>query len=437
MRHPTLLPLTATAARPGAPSTRREWLMRQGLAALGAGLPGAWAQGAAGEGTNRGPAHWAAAWAAAERDRSRQLVAPGLGARPPLVLHGQTVRLRVQVAMGGTQWRVRLTNRWGLEPLAIDAATLALATGGAALSPRSVVALRFGGQPGLTLAPGATQWSDAAALPARAGQALAVSFHLPRPYTVAAGYPVPRAAGGSWLLPGAQSAQPAPRDARPLDWAPALAGIDVLAPPATRVLVAFGDSLTDGTGAGDTGLGSYPLRLAARLRGGQPPVSVVNTGIGGNRLLQDGAGEAAVARFARDVLAQSGVTHTLVLIGINDLNFGLPVAHLPAAEQLALGLQLLIAAARERGVKLLLGTLPPFAGSPAWTEDKEREREALNRWIRGRQDVEAVVDFDAALRDPAQPQRLRADFDGGDHLHPNAAGLAAMADAVSLDELRE
>lgn len=269
---------------------------------------------------------------------------------------------------------------------------------------------------------------------------------MARPFSLAAGYPITREGGAGWVMPGDQCQQAQPRDAQAMDWAPALNAVDVQAPRHARLLVAFGDSLTDAGGAGDSQLGSYPLRLAARVRDLRPPVSVVNAGIGGNRLLRDGAGDSALRRFERDVLQQSGITHTLVLLGINDIGFGTlngelsPLA--PAAQradppQLIAGFEQLMAAARAHGVQLLLGTLMPFGGAATWSDENERKRQAINRWIRGRQDVAAVVDFDAALRDAAAPHRLRAEFDSGDHLHPNAAGLAAMADAVDLSELKE
>lgn len=434
----------STCALRGPAPTRRDWLLGQ-LGLLFCASKGALAQDT--PPTNSNGPRWLATWAVAERDYRRQMVAPGQPARPPRALNDQTVRLRFSPALGGRQWRVRLSNRWALEPLLIDEASLALATGGAALSPRSIVPLRFGGgESGLTLAPGAAAWSDAVSLSARAGQTLALSFHVARPFSVAAGYPVQRADGACWLLPGNQCRQARPERAQAQDWAPALSAVDVMAPRDARLLVAFGDSLTEAGGAADTVLGSYPQRLAVRLRDQRPPVSVVNTGLGGNRLLRDGVGDSALQRFEREVLQQSGITHALVLIGINDIGFGTlngersalaPASQLADAPQLIAGLQKLQAAAQARGVKLLLGTLLPFGGAATWSEHNEAQRQAVNRWIRGRQDIAGVVDFDAATRDEAHPLRLRPEFDSGDHLHLNAAGLAAMADAVDLEEIRE
>ncbi|MGO4390263.1 SGNH/GDSL hydrolase family protein [Variovorax sp. M-6] len=211
----------------------------------------------------------------------------------------------------------------------------------------------------------------------------------------------------------------------------------------TGVVVAFGDSITEGAGAVEEQGRPvrYPERLAARLRaksGGAAPVAVINAGISGNRLLADGVGPKGIARFERDVLAQRGVTHVVILLGINDIGFSMPegaagpIRGQPTADQLTAGLQHLIEQASARGVKTLLGTLLPFKGSTYWSKEKEARREAVNRWIRSRRDVHAVVDFDAALRDPSNPQSLNPVHDSGDHLHPGNAGYAAMTDAIDL-----
>ena len=211
----------------------------------------------------------------------------------------------------------------------------------------------------------------------------------------------------------------------------------------TGVVVAFGDSITEGAGVVEEQGRPvrYPERLAARLRakpGGAAPVAVINAGISGNRLLADGVGPKGIARFERDVLAQRGVTHVVILLGINDIGFSMPegaagpIRGQPAADQIAAGLQQLIEQARARGVKTLLGTLPPFKGSAYWNKENESRRQAVNRWIRGRQDIGGVVDFDAALRDPSDPQALNPVNDSGDHLHPGNAGYAAMANAIDL-----
>lgn len=214
------------------------------------------------------------------------------------------------------------------------------------------------------------------------------------------------------------------------------------------VVVTFGDSITAGAGAvEDQGRPvRYPERLAARLRekpGDAGAPKVVNAGISGNRLLANGVGPKGIDRFASDALAQRGLTHVVILIGINDIGFSVPegaagpVRGQPPAEEITAGLERLIQQANARGVKVLLGTLLPFKGSSYWSREKESRRDAVNRWIRSRHHVEAVVDFDAVMRDAADPQMLKAAYDSGDHLHPGNAGYAAMADAIDLRALRK
>ncbi|HUM12719.1 MAG TPA: SGNH/GDSL hydrolase family protein [Myxococcaceae bacterium] len=203
------------------------------------------------------------------------------------------------------------------------------------------------------------------------------------------------------------------------------------------VVVTFGDSLTEGSGSTGT---PWPEVLAERLhaRGGGRAPRVVNTGIGGNRLLRDGYGESGLARFDRDVLARPDVRWVTVLAGINDLGFPgcvEPDAPRVTAEELIAAHRQLIARAHAAGLKIYLGTLLPFEGttSPGYfAADKERARQAVNAWIRTSDEPDGVIDFDAATRDPDHPTRLRPAYDSGDHLHPSTAGHRAMGEAVEL-----
>jgi len=206
-----------------------------------------------------------------------------------------------------------------------------------------------------------------------------------------------------------------------------------------HVVVALGDSLTGGFGSTPDTDRRWTDRLAERLAAKKAAVSVVNAGIGGNRLLHDFIGPNALSRFDRDVLSQSGVTHVIVMIGIND--FGLPGGRkLPqeevTPEQMAVGLRQLIGRAHARGVKVLAGTLPPFGPIPErpgyYSETSAAKREALNQWLRSSKEFDGVIDFDAALRDPKDPKSLLPAYDSGDHLDPNDDGYKAMADAVEL-----
>lgn len=388
-------------------------------------------------------AEWVAGWIAAAHDHRALLLPLGV---PPLVLQDQTVRQRMLVAAGGDALRVCFSNRFGDQPLVIDAAGVGRSTGPDALSPGGLRPLRFDGRPGTTIAPHTERWSDPVALEVAADQRLAVSLHLPQPTVVATGHAsIPMT---SQAAPGDQvmhSRLGAPVD---LPWNPIVTGIDVRPARAAKVVVAFGDSITQGAGASDSAVTSYPARLATRLRGAReaPPVVVLNAGLSGNRLLRDGTGPRGLARFAHDVLAVSGVTHAILLIGINDIGWGTTNGERPAwlvppwdvatPEAITAGLQRLIEQARGAGVKLLLGTLTPFRGSPYWSEENERTRQAVNRWVRGRQDI-AVIDFDAAMRAKDEPLALHPPFDSGDHLHPSEAGFAAMAAAADVPDLRE
>ena len=391
-------------------------------------------------------ADWAGAWAAAAQDLAMTADAGG----PDATLQAAaTLRQRVHPLLAGDRVRVRFSNAFGREPLHIASASIARSTGGDAISPVAVQALHFNhGRSGVVIPPGAQAWSDEAAIAADPRQALAVSFRLERNTPARTVHRQPL--GATSVGNGTEVSAPRLQGPRPAAWNHVVTGLDVQRTPAdTRVVVAFGDSITEGVGStNDVAPRPYPERLAARLREGaaaSSAVAVLNLGIGGNRLLADRTGPSGLSRFERDVLSQSGVTHAIILIGINDIGVGVLARHLPpsvtggsaSAEQLIAGLQQLTARARARGVKVLLGTLLPFKGSGYWNDDSEVWRQAVNRWIRGRQGVDGVIDFDAALRDENDHQALNPTYDSGDHLHPNDAGNAAMAAAVDLRELRE
>lgn len=391
---------------------------------------------------------WAASWAAAAQDQA-QLPAPVGAATPPspeiASLSGRTWRQALQPTLGGKQVRVRFSNFFGKAPLHIAAASLAGATGGPAVSPASLRRLRFDGRSEVSIPPGQDRWSDALRFDVDPAQRLAVSFHVVDAAPFATIHYLP--AGLAWSVPGNAVMNSNWRNPRPSASNHVVTGLDVLAAPDARVVVAFGDSITEGVGSKDREAvpTRYPDRLAARLRpvSGDPGrFSVINAGISGNRLLADVVGPKGLARFDRDVLWQSGVTHVVILIGINDIGFslpegGAPAAGLPSADQITMGLQQLIQRARDKGVKVLLGTLLPFRGAGYWSEEKEARRQAVNRWIRSRTDVDAIVDFDAVMRNPGRPDTLSGFYDSGDHLHPGNTGYAAMAGAIDLRELHE
>ncbi len=221
-----------------------------------------------------------------------------------------------------------------------------------------------------------------------------------------------------------------------------LAGIDVQAAPAAAAIVAFGDSITDGYSTTPDADTPWPSILARRLAAvrGLAPRAVVNVGISGNRILREGAGSSALARFDRDVLSRPGARWVLLLEGINDISFG-EIPGLPASEKATLddllaGYRQLIARSRIHGLRVIGGTLTPYEGVPTYTPAGERMRQQINQWIRTGGEFDAVIDFDAAVRDPQQPTRLLPRFDSGDHIHPNDAGNEAMATAIDLELFR-
>ncbi len=233
-----------------------------------------------------------------------------------------------------------------------------------------------------------------------------------------------------------------------------LADVEVWAPEQAAATVAFGDSITDGVGAKQGDYTDWPDMLAKRLgdEKAAPPLAVVNEGIGGNRVLYDGAGVSALARFDRDVLAQPGVKNLIILEAINDIGWPhmkpprppngdapreMPFVHqMVTAQDLIMGMQQLIDRAHQQGIRVFGATLTPYEGANYYTEDGEATRQEVNRWIRTGGKFDGFFDFDAAVRDPNHPGMFLAANDSGDHLHPSAAGFKAMAGAVDLAVLR-
>jgi lysophospholipase L1-like esterase len=210
-----------------------------------------------------------------------------------------------------------------------------------------------------------------------------------------------------------------------------LARIEVMAPGQAGAIVTIGDSITDGTGSTTDANNRWPDHLARRLKKAGLRMAVLNAGIGGNRVLSDGSGPGALARFDRDVIAQTGVTHVIVLEGINDIGQGRQNAS-PSADDLIAAHKQMIERAHSRGIRIFGATLTPFEGANYWTPEGEAKRQALNEWIRTSKAYDAVFDFDAAVRDPKHPTKTLAQYDPGDHLHLNAAGYEAVANTIDL-----
>lgn len=360
---------------------------------------------------------------------------PGQPHIAPEVATDRTIREVAHLSVGGESLRVKVSNRFGSAPLAFGAVHVARSTGGFSIDTTTDRALTFGGSTLVTIAPGAEAASDAVALPVPALSDVAVSFYVASATPLSTGHKSTTSTSAS--MPG--NAIPAVTftgsTSPKVYW---LTEIDASSAQSTSVVVAFGDSITDGSQSTPGSHTSYPEQLAARASSATSPrIAVVNAGIGGNRWLQDDPGPAGVSRFDRDVLGVQGVTHAVILLGINDFQVARAFNQAPVtAEALISATIQTISQAKAHNVKVLLGTLTPYKGAALFNAQDEAQREAYNAWVRGNKDVAAIVDFDAALRDPDDPQSLAPQFASPDHLHPNDAGYAAMAAAVNLATLR-
>jgi lysophospholipase L1-like esterase len=348
----------------------------------------------------------------------------------------------MHLSIGGDVLRVHLSNVFGTAPLHFTSVHIARPT--SAASPRIDAstdrALTFSGRPDVAIPAGAEYISDPIAFAAGAQSNLVITFHIDEPPVGETSHPGSRAT--SYLVHGDHVADAELRGAIKFDHWFNIGGVDVSAPPGAAAIVALGDSITDGRGSTTNGNDRWTDDLARRLLEEMPghPLSVLNAGIGGNRLLADGLGPNALARFDRDVLTQPGVRYLIVLEGVNDIGtFGQEVsqpqsAHEALVHAIVGAYEQMILRAHAHGIRVFGGTLTPFAGSTYYKTGplSEADREAVNRWIREPGHFDAVIDFDKALRDLERPEQLRPVYDSGDHLHPSPAGYRAMAAAVPL-----
>ncbi|HET9529782.1 MAG TPA: SGNH/GDSL hydrolase family protein, partial [Blastocatellia bacterium] len=309
----------------------------------------------------------------------------------------------------------------------------ALRESGAAIVPGSDRTLTFGGQPSITISPGAIVLSDPVDLDVPSLGDLAVSIFVPGVTGPATWHFV--SLQTSYVSPPgdytASNVMPVASTTQAWFW---LAGVDVMTSKQTGAIVTFGDSVTDGTQSTPDTNNRWPDHLALRLMAqpGNHKMGVLNGAITGNRLLNDIIGPNGLARFDRDVLTQTGVTHVIVLLGNNDILFVFSPADIVTVDHIIQGYRQLIQRAHARGLKIYGGTLTPFGGFPFSSALKEEMRQAVNAWIRTSGEYDAVIDFDEIMRDPSFPERLLPLYDSGDHLHPNDAGYEVMADAINL-----
>ena len=391
--------------------------------------------------------HWVATWATAVVARPAVLPPPAPTAAPPppnapappppaITPNNQTLREIVRTSVGGTRARVMFANTFGTTAVNIGGASIALRDKESAIVAASVRKLTLNGRPAFRIPAGAVVLTDVVDLqvPARADLAIDVfvpddlgagssliTFHNGANQTSYASAPGNHVGetdiqGGaitrSWFL---------------------LSRVEVVAAPRVGAIAAFGDSITDGTRSTPDTNNRWPDHLARRLGTG---FAVMNVAIAGNRVLTEGnapggfggnAGVNALARFDRDVLALPGVTHVVVMEGINDIG-----AAQAAVEDLIAAHRQLIERAHARGLRIYGATLTPYEGAAYFTQEGEAKRKTLNQWIRTSGMYDRVIDFEAVVRDPNAPTKIRPEFDSGDHLHPNDAGYTAMGESVDL-----
>jgi lysophospholipase L1-like esterase len=385
--------------------------------------------------------HWVGTWATAPVSVPSQ---PGGQAQlqqgPPPSVNNQTLRQIVHTSIGGNRVRVVLTNAFGTAPLALGGAHVALRDKGGTIVDGSDRALTFGGAATMSIPPGGLIVSDPANLRVPPMGDLAIDIYLPG-NTASSPSPLTMHTGarqtnfmsstgnhlGAKELPGATTTP---------SWF-FVSRVEVAAPAQTGAIVTFGDSITDGSGSTPDTNNRWPDHLARRLMAAGAKIGVLNLGIDGNRVLNEIAGPAALARFDRDVLGAPGVTHVFVLEGINDMGISslLNDGFRPTPEQLIAGHRQLIARAHAKGLRIFASTLLPYEGTtfPGYfNQEGEKVRMAFNEWMRTSKEYDGIVDFDQVMRDPSHPARMLPQYDSGDHLHPNDAGYQAMANAFNL-----
>ncbi len=409
-------------------------------------------------GDNRDGQRWVGTWATAPQ--------PSLPGNPQ-TFRNQSLRLIVHASAGGTKVRIKISNTFGDQPLLIGSAHIARRTAGAEIDPASDRRLMFRGHASATVPKRSMVVSDPVELDVPALSDLAISLFLPETTVATTSHIL--ALQTNYVSPETGDSTPERKFpvAKPIASWPFLTGVDVAASARSATIVALGSSLTDGDGSTKDANRRWPDVLAERLLKsmGATERGIINEGIIGNRLLSDSQsprqtggpnplgpvfeqlgpalGSAGVARFERDVLAQSGVKYVILALGVNDILF--PGSFIPAtesvtAEGVILGNRKLIARAHKNGIRAIGATIPPFENaifrSPYfdgfYTPEKEKVRQEVNAWIRNGGEFDGVIDFDEAVRDPSHPTQLLPTYDSGDHLHVNDAGNIAQGNAIAL-----
>src|SRR5260370_1088183 len=361
----------------------------------------------------------------------------------PASLSNRTIRQIVHLSIGGDKVRLRLSNEFGTKPILIGAASVAMAGKSSDIVSASLRALTFGGAKSVIIQPGAPAVSDPVAFNVAPLSDVAVSLYLPAATELGTVHAVELQTAYASTTGDFTASTEFPVEDR-FENRFFLTGVMVEPSSPVRAIVTFGDSITDGTSSTVDANARWPDVLARRLKAAGLGVAVLNQGISGNRVLSDGAGVSALARFERDVLSQPGVSHVVIFVGINDIGFPgtaiEPGGIVRTADEIIAGYKQLIERAHLRAIKVIASPLTPFhtalAGGPNqgyFTPEKEAKRLAVNNWIRTSGAFDGLIDFDRVVADPAHPSPIAAAYDSGHHLHPNDAGYTAMGQAVDLN----
>ena len=384
-----------------------------------------------GSDTSKPSEHWVGTWVTAE-----QLVEPH-NMPPSPGLSYNTLRQIVCVSIGGNRLRMRFSNEFGTSPVTLEAVHVAVSVDSSVIEPSTDKVLAFDGKPGITIAPGEAVTSDPFEFALKPRELLAITIHFGETCPNVTGHPGSRTT--SYLLSGDKISSVDFAGATTTDHWYIISAIDVVAPDSAASVVVLGNSITDGRGSGTNKQDRWPDELAKRLLKNPDTrdVAVLNMGIGGNCVLRDCLGPAALIRFEHDVLEQHGVRWLIILEGINDIGGarGERWATLVAYNLIAAYKQM-IDRAHAKGVRVYGATLTPFGGSFYDTPARQEAWKQVNEWIRTSGRFDAVIDLDAAVRDPANPSRMLPEADSGDHLHPSERGHRMMAEAVDLTLFR-
>jgi lysophospholipase L1-like esterase len=377
------------------------------------------------------PDHWVGTWATspmAGKNPTGTFGAPGT--------EGTTLREIVHISIGGPSVRIVLTNEFGLDPLTIGAAQIALSADAGTITPGTAAPITFSGKPSVIIPPGALIVSDPVSLKVAPAANLAISLFIPdQPVNQLTLHPF--ADQTNYLAPGNVVSAPSLDTPKTFFTWDFLKGVDVTADNKGAAIVTFGDSITDGAHSTRDANARWPDILAQRLQANKKTsnLGVLNQGIGGNRILHDNTGPSALARFDRDVLAQTGVKYLVIMESINDIGHATDPAKpydVVTADDLIAGLTQLATRAHTHGIKVYGATLTPFVGAKYQSADGETMRQTINTWIRSTNQLDGVIDFDKVTTDPTHPGMFLPLDDSGDHLHPGDAGYKAMGESIDL-----